>query len=61
MLGDGGIDIPRVLAAIEEICYEGFVTVELYTYEEKAREAALTAFQYLMDWQSKQTTRSLRA
>ena len=50
MLGHGAVDLPRVLKTIEEIGYEGFVTVELYTYEHAAGEAALEAFSYLRRW-----------
>ena len=52
--GDGAIDLPRVLQAISRIGYEGFVTVELYTYEEQAEHAALRAYRYLQDWQESQ-------
>ena len=47
MLGDGAIDIEEVLATIKEIGYSGFVTVELYTYEDAAVDAAASAMQYL--------------
>jgi sugar phosphate isomerase/epimerase len=47
MLGDGAIDIEEVLATIKEIGYFGFVTVELYTYEDAAVDAAASAMQYL--------------
>jgi sugar phosphate isomerase/epimerase len=47
MLGDGAIDIEEVLATIDEIGYSGFVTVELYTYEDAAVDAAASAMQYL--------------
>jgi sugar phosphate isomerase/epimerase len=50
MLGDGVIDLPDVLNTIEEIGFAGFVTVELYTYEHAAADAALKAFQYLEKW-----------
>jgi len=50
MLGKGAIDLPGVLDAIDEICYEGFVTVELYTYEDRAGEAAFDAYRYLLQW-----------
>lgn len=50
MLGHGAIDLYGVLNSIEEIGYEGFVTVELYTYEHAAENAALEAFQYLQKW-----------
>ncbi len=52
--GDGAIDLPRVLQAISQVGYEGFVTVELYTYEEQAEHAALRAYRYLQDWQEAQ-------
>ncbi len=47
MLGEGAIEIPRILQAIDGIGYEGFVTVELYTYAENAPEAARRALEYL--------------
>lgn len=50
MLGRGAIDLYGVLNAIEEIGYEGFVTVELYTYEHAAEDAAIEAFRYLQKW-----------
>lgn len=50
MLGEGAIDIPNVLRTIVEVGYSGFVTVELYTYEDAASEAALNAFRYLERW-----------
>lgn len=49
MLGSGGIDIPGVLKAIEGIDYQGFVTVELYPYENDAPAAARQAKAYLAD------------
>lgn len=51
MLGNGAIDIPGVLGTIDAIGFEGFVTVELYTYESQAEEAAREAFRYLENWQ----------
>lgn len=50
MLGNGAIDIPGVLGTIDTIGFEGFVTVELYTYESQAEEAAREAFMYLENW-----------
>ncbi len=44
MLGEGAIDIPDVLWTIEEIGYSGFVTVELYTYENAAPKRLSTLF-----------------
>jgi sugar phosphate isomerase/epimerase len=52
MPGEGAIDLPGVLETIEAGGFEGFVTVELYTYEERAREAAEDAFEYLRCWRS---------
>jgi len=49
--GHGAIDLPNVLNTIEGIGYEGFVTVELYTYEHVAAEAAAEALQYIEKWQ----------
>ncbi len=49
MLGEGAIDIPAVLRTIEGIGYCGYVTVELYTYEHMAIDAARNAFKYLAD------------
>lgn len=50
MLGEGAIDLPAVLQAIGATGYDGFVTVELYTYEDRAGEAAFDAFRYLSEW-----------
>lgn len=50
MLGEGAIDLTDVLNAIEASGYTGFVTVELYTYEHAAAQAARQAFQYLQQW-----------
>ena len=45
--GMGAIDFTRVLEAIEGIGYDGFVTVELYPYEDRPIEAARLALSYL--------------
>jgi sugar phosphate isomerase/epimerase len=50
MLGEGAIDLPQVLRTILQIGYEGFVTVELYTYEAQPENAALSAHEYLQKW-----------
>lgn len=55
MLGKGAIDIPNVLRTIERIGFDGFVTVELYTYEHAAGEAALEAFEYLRKWRERES------
>lgn len=46
-LGDGALDIDGFLSAIEDNAYDGFVTVELYPYEETAAETAREAMAYL--------------
>jgi sugar phosphate isomerase/epimerase len=46
-LGDGAMDIDGFLEAVEATGYDGFVTVELYPYEETAVEAARGAYDYL--------------
>ncbi len=53
MPGEGAIDIPGVLEAIESTGFAGFVTVELYTYSHNAEEAASRAFRYLSRWGEK--------
>lgn len=53
MLGHGAIDLPQVLNAIEEMGYEGFVTVELYPYEAQPEEAARSAIAYLHEWRDR--------
>ncbi len=53
MPGEGAIDLPGVLETIDTGGFEGFVTVELYTYEERAKEAARDAFEYLRRWRSR--------
>jgi sugar phosphate isomerase/epimerase len=52
MLGEGAIDIPAVLSAIEAGGFDGFVTVELYPYIEMAKTAAVESFKYLQNWKS---------
>ncbi len=47
-LGEGGVDIPGVLNALNRIGYDGFVTVELYPYLENAPATAQKAMDYLM-------------
>jgi sugar phosphate isomerase/epimerase len=57
MLGDGAIDLANVLDTIDQTGYQGFVTVELYTYEQAAAEAAVQAFEYLRTWTETRRTR----
>jgi sugar phosphate isomerase/epimerase len=54
MLGEGAIDIPRVLTTIEGTGFNGFVTVELYTYEDQPVEAVRAASKYLQAWRQGQ-------
>jgi sugar phosphate isomerase/epimerase len=48
-LGDGAMDIEGFLEAVEATGYDGFVTVELYPYEETAVETARDAAAYLRE------------
>ena len=48
-LGDGAMDIDDFLGALDSREYDGFVTVELYPYEETAAETAREAMAYLED------------
>jgi sugar phosphate isomerase/epimerase len=47
MLGEGSIDFSKVLGAMRDIGYDGFVTIELYPYLTNAPEVAKRAFQYI--------------
>ncbi|MCU0588742.1 MAG: sugar phosphate isomerase/epimerase [Syntrophobacteraceae bacterium] len=53
MLGHGAVDIPGVLDTIDGTGYDGFVTVELYTYEDRPIEAVRNAMEYLMAWKGR--------
>jgi sugar phosphate isomerase/epimerase len=46
-LGDGAMDIDGFLQRLEDSGYDGFVTVELYPYQETAAETARDAYTYL--------------
>lgn len=48
-LGEGGMDIEGFLETLDASGYDGFVTVELYPYEETAEETARDAMRYLED------------
>lgn len=48
-LGDGAMDIDGFLRAVEDSGYDGFVTVELYPYEDTAAETARGAMDYLRE------------
>jgi sugar phosphate isomerase/epimerase len=45
--GDGDLDFAEAFAALEDIGYDGFVTLELYTYPDRPDEAAKRAFEAL--------------
>jgi len=47
MPGLGAIDLGGVLKAIAASGYDGFVTVELYPYEDRPIQAAAEAYDYL--------------
>lgn len=47
--GLGVIDFVQVFEAMDEIGYNGFVTVELYPYQSNPAEAAQKTFDYLRD------------
>ena len=45
--GRGAIDLPATISAIEATGYEGWLTVELYPYQETPDESAKAALDYL--------------
>ena len=46
-LGEGAMDIPTFLHHLEKSDYQGFVTIKLETYEQRAEEMAVASAQYL--------------
>jgi sugar phosphate isomerase/epimerase len=48
--GRGAIDLEAVFAALRDVGYDGWITVELYPYEAQAREVAEEAFAFLERW-----------
>jgi sugar phosphate isomerase/epimerase len=48
MPGEGSIDFRSVFKAIVAIGYKGFVTVELYPYQDDPMYAAQAAYDYLI-------------
>ncbi|MFB6163963.1 MAG: sugar phosphate isomerase/epimerase family protein [Haloarculaceae archaeon] len=52
-LGEGALDVNGFLTALEDAGYDGWVTVELYPYQETAPETARDAMAYLEEhgWQ----------
>jgi len=45
--GEGAIDFSAVLGGIRSIGFQGFVTIELYTYEDRPEEAARRALHHV--------------
>ena len=45
--GTGSLDFKGIFDAIRSVGYQGFITVELYTYENNPIEAAHRAYEYL--------------
>lgn len=50
--GEGGIEFEPVFTALEDIGYEGFVTLELYTYPDEPDRAACKAREALEQYVS---------
>ena len=51
-LGKGAIDLRRVLSSIKGKGYTGYVTVELYPYQEDPGDIARQTMVYLKEWES---------
>ena len=47
--GDGDLDFRAIFDTFDDIGYDGFVTLELYTYPETPDEAARTSIEYLSE------------
>ncbi len=47
MLGEGAINIDSVLKSLKDIGYEGFITIELYPYQEYPTYAAKQAMEFI--------------
>jgi sugar phosphate isomerase/epimerase len=47
--GFGSIDFKKVLTSINDISFDGFITVELYPYKDDPSGAALKALNYLKE------------
>lgn len=48
--GDGDLDFRSMFDALDDIGYDGYATLELYTYPDTPDEAAHRAYQELMDY-----------
>jgi len=55
--GEGDIDFGRVFAALREVGYNGYVTVELYTCVDRADDAAIQARAHLAPFLQRAATR----
>jgi sugar phosphate isomerase/epimerase len=55
-LGDGAIDLYEVLNAIHRKDYRGYVTVELYPYQEDPADVARRSLDYLKKWESSRSS-----
>ncbi len=47
MLGEGAIDIESVFRSMKDIGYEGFITIELYPYQESPINAAKNGLKFI--------------
>jgi sugar phosphate isomerase/epimerase len=47
--GTGSINFKEVIKAINDIGYDGFITVELYPYKDKPSDAALQSYSYIIN------------
>jgi sugar phosphate isomerase/epimerase len=47
MLGEGAINIDSVLKSLKDIGYDGFITIELYPYQEYPTYAAKQAMEFI--------------
>ena len=45
--GHGAIDFKSIFQSLNDIKYDGFITVELYPYDKKPKEAAIESLQFL--------------
>ncbi|MFA4985730.1 MAG: sugar phosphate isomerase/epimerase family protein [Candidatus Brocadiia bacterium] len=45
--GDGAMDFRSIFTALRDVLYDGFITVELYPFEETPEEAARRAIEHL--------------
>jgi len=48
-LGEGAVDIPSFLDCVRESGYEGYVTIKLDSYDQRAEEAVLLSAHYLQE------------